>query len=134
MKNNIQILLSEAATYSQTDQKQNTSLLNPFKGLFLPFIPSAGSFIITIVGFYEKPVGELKINVEILYKNKTIYTTGETILNTNYKEADQKANIGINLDVRNIPFPEEGEYFVKCHFNDEIYNHNFFVFKSKEAL
>ncbi len=130
----MQIILSEDVNNTSSIGRQNLSLVNPFIGLFLPYIPSAASFGVTIVAYFEgKPKNDsLKIKVDIVNKkdDSIIFSTGESITNAPTPSDSDKTNLNLNIELRNLGIPNDGEYIVDCEIDGSKTSHSFYVYKT----
>src|SRR5690554_5072445 len=79
----VQIILSESVQNVQSGMNQSLSVINPFKALFLPFIPTAASFGVTVVLYATEVVKDIKIILSITHDDtkEEIFNTGESNVN-----------------------------------------------------
>lgn len=135
MKPIVGLILSESANNLSTGTVQNLSVLNPFKCMFFPYIPTSASFAVTVVAFFDEIVDEIKIKLDLIHidDEKILFSTGDS--NIPFPKAgpnDTKLNINLNIDLRNVKIPKEGQYIVKCYINDEAFESDFFIYKQNE--
>lgn len=127
-----QIILSESVQNIPAGMRQNVNVVNPFLGLFLPYIPSAASFAITVLLYFEKPVSKLQIEVRIerAVDSKELFTTGVSTMEGNIGLEAGKSNLNLNVELRNIGIETAGEYSVICKLdNNVVASQSFFVEK-----
>lgn len=127
----VQIILSESVQNVQSGMNQSLSVINPFKALFLPYIPTAASFGVTVVLYATKVVKDIKIVLSIKHDNteKEIFTTGESVVNLPANFVPEFSNFNLNVDLRNIGIEKQGWYTVTCTVNGEDFTESFIVHK-----
>lgn len=126
------IIFSERISNPTTNGRVGLDIHNPFIGLFLPFIPSAASFGVSVIVYIDEKVE--KLNVDIVIKHKK---SEEVIFKSENAEvhipivgpSDTMININLNLDLRNVSVKHEGEYIAICKINGEQFTESFFIYK-----
>lgn len=126
-----QLILSESV--SNQPGMSGSVIANPFLVLFLPYAPpTAMSFGITSVLYFDKAIRDIKFELIIRFKDDVIFTTGEQLISTPEVGAD-KSNFNLNVDLRNIAIKSEGEYVADCLVDNKIVtSQKFYIYANKE--
>ena len=126
------IIFSERISNPTTNGRVGLDIHNPFIGLFLPFIPSAASFGVSIIVFINEKIDKLNVEIVIEHKQTSVEifkSENAEVLIPIVGPSDTMININLNLDLRNVSVKEEGEYIAVCKINGETFSESFFVYK-----
>lgn len=113
----VKIIVSEDSNTHFDGGAQTNTIVNPVYIMRAPFVPTALSIAITIMttGF---DAGNYTVEVAVINvdKQKEIYTTGRNPVYIN----ENLDNFNFNLDLKNLPFMNEGKYIVRFNYEIEI--------------
>ena len=133
-RNLIQIILSESSFQQQIGTKPNNQIINPFLALELPYIPSAASFSISIVGALKNQKSQFVTRVSLIMKDNPsviIFDTGDQNIGNPSEIVFENLNLNLNVDLKNIAIPDEGVFIAIAKINNIEYNQEFIIRKVK---
>lgn len=126
----VKIIVSEDMTsQNQGNNNQTTVLINPVFVLRAPFVPTALSIAVLILttGFEQGIQHDIRITVKNPTAEELLYDSGiNKILNPINTD-----NFNFNLDLKNLPFMNEGQYIIEFFINDAYYSEVFFIKANK---
>ncbi|MFS0949855.1 hypothetical protein ACFC3R_12205 [Enterococcus durans] len=126
---NVKIIVSEDISSQNNGPNVSNVIVNPVLVLRAPFIPTALSLAVTILTSGIQGNQDHTMNIEIVnvQSGELIYTSNKT----NFSIPSHSDNFTFSVDLKNLPFMNEGRYEVRFTLDEEIYNDSFTVVANK---
>lgn len=129
----VKIIVSEDISSQQNGPNVSNIIVNPVLALRAPFVPTALSLAVTVLTSGISPNEPHRMEINITYADGNgdetpIYSTGEN----DFAIPGSSDNFNFNLDLKNIPFMDEGKYKVNFIFDDNVYSDVFSVVASQK--
>ena len=129
----VKIIVSEDISSQQNGPNISNIIINPVLTLRAPFVPTALSLAVTVLTSGITPNETHKMEINITNANgdadePAIYSTGEN----DFAIPGASDNFNFNLDLKNIPFMDEGKYKVNFIFDGKTFSDVFSVVASQK--